>query len=805
MEAITGPSERRWTPAADGSPEMSRASGVILLDLTGQDRDITNYESAIRRGLEQLSSIERVDSTGVHRPWDFLVVDLPDGPMKNRALYEELLSHPTEPRLLLIVDGSNVADASNDWPLSLSPMFQANANRARVLVLRSLTGCTWRTSEIVPDGICFWKDDETGSWNREILQETLRLPEMFDEVFTSTKDIGAQLWSAGTFQQWFGSLPPRALEDAVFEVGRSLVGDDARLTVLRKLDQWFGKVSQKLQGSETEEQILQPDGAKDKQYKGISTSHSAANGAFGMTSRRRGVISRLVGFPSKQQSALGRLQNVLQETEQDNINLLTELDPRDGWDFEEVKKFRQRGLQLNRGDSLRSDRYSGSEHELLEELLKEFDDALAADYSLATTKHELALLRERVAPRDKNELISGRNYSEPYEELALAAAGHEGVSFSQLIDQLKAAEATPPRSLAIMIGKRAARIINTSWSRVLCAFMYLWLTLIVVFEIWGLSDGLPSMLPVPSEARDVAKTVVLITYLILSLLILVCGVSMINASAEIQEWGGKSGLKKIPEASKRNREFLEQVVVNEWVLFSFRKSATDFIDGLTISMEKLEEMVRDLLITPNEGLSAEGTPPRIPNPAVRVMGGELGQAAWYRQMSHVRKILRQEVVDQIRHQYRVRTPEFRTQRWASVAEELVSDLHEPTRRYLERIAETGVLHVDSSMGKDEIQRRRDLAKDYWGSFAEIANRIDSVVLLGKDDSMMQFIRSDDVTSLNRDEASITTIRFAPEPSRPIFSANGTFLGGITFTSATELAGVLRLVPYRNGLAQYEQD
>jgi len=745
--------------------------GVVLFDLTKDIEVPTSFDQAQEFGLKQLSRMDLTDIHGTYRPWDFIVVDSPSGLQENIRFYTSFLRSGTLPRLVVLVDDLVFDDKPANQQLLVPTVFQSNSERVRILGITSRTGCLWRIRDVRPDGLCYWEPDPDGHLNRDALLEGLRIPEVFDSVFEKTNGA-TELWSVGTKQAWFGSINETALKDGLYDVGQQLVGDDAFLSMLKNLGGWRDDVSTELLGGQAEADLINPNGSISGWYTRIKLAQSRCSDAFGLKSRRRGVLKRVASYPGLQSAALEEVSTSLLDADSQLKSMIKEVNPSDGWQYEEISRLGELGVVLSRDDTTRQTNYQDSAEGLLEQVINKMEQSLGAGYSLGSVRHELAMLDQLVKPRDEEEILKGRKLTKV------------------------------PVGPVLLLAKGTARFLSAMWRRCAAAFIYLWLLLMVIFEQFNVARGVPTLLPVPESVQSTARSVVTVAFLVTSSLIAICGLSLRRASSRIQEWGKRSGLNTIGQVVDENREFVNQLIMNEWILFPFRQRASDYLGGLITSVERLMGLVSDLLLNEVDESPSESPFTPGPNPAVRSMGDELSSSAWYRQMDAIKELLRTEIVEIIRHQYVVRTPEFKTKRWRSVAESMVDDLRPRIQEYVERIARTGVLHVDPAMGKEELDRRRNLAQEYWRNLEEIRKQLEDVVSVEPTETVVQFFQTDDIRRMEQSEDKLKIVRFAPEPSRTLLAERSSVFSEVTFTNTTELAGVIRLVPFRHGLVNY---
>ena len=737
---------------------------------------------------------EERTSQGLINPWNFLIIDTKDQIVKNQVFYKSFFESVNVPRMILIIDDSQGDELEH---VQLPILFEQHQQRIRIILVSSLTGCVWDVRSVQPDGICSWSETDTGTANLSAISDSLRIPEVFDAVFNVTSDMGADVWSVGTKQAWFGSIEQNALADAFNDVGLELLGDDARVAILRRLSPWIDDMGAELLGGQYEDDVLEEGGAARKWFQEVSANNRQAESAFGMKGWRRGALGRVAGFPSKQVTALDKVSGSMLACDEHVRTLIASIDASDGFQKSEISRLRAAGIQLNRFDVSRIDKYQGSDIKMLETALSKMDNALEKGYSLATVRSELEGLIQVTAPRTIEEILNGKKA----DGILLGGAdslGFEDVSLKELQVTVSKSARGAPKNPLVYLGRWAARLFQNMTFRVVASLLYLWLLLVFLFETLGLTDQVPSLVPTPGSARETGRLIMTVVFSALSLLVIFFGFCITYAAVRIQAWGRKSGISRVESALAVNLSFVNRIVLNDWVLWAFRNQAARYLRALDKSIENLGSVVRETFVQAGQIVSASA-PKTLPNPLVRQIGGELASAAWFRQMDDIKDMLKTEVISMVRHRYRTGTPEFRTERCDQIAEDLANDLRQPLLDYVTRLQHDGVLHVDTAMTVDEKEIREKLAAKYWGDFDELRISLTQVVEIGASDSLVQFIRSEDIMRIDRGNDRTVVVPFSPEPSRRLVGDSKRGISEIVFTQSTELAGVIRLTPFR-----YEQ-
>jgi len=771
---------------------MSGALEVAFLNLADEPSAPETFSDAIEIVATRRAQQNRSGEQGMVRPWNFVVVDTRHGLEENIEFYRSFFWSVNVPRMILLLDDSDLKEPER---LVMPALFEEQHQRLRLVLMSSLTGCSWDVRSVQPDGICSWSEEGTARANLQALVDALCIPEVYDQAFVTTSGMSAGVWSIGGKQAWFGSIESKALADAFRDVGSELLGDDARVAILKRLSSWLDEVGPQLLGREFEDDILEDNGDASGWFEEVFESCKSSEKAFGLRSWRRGMLHRVAAYPGSQIRSLVNLEKAMCACDDGVSSLLrTEINANDGFQRSELARLRAIGIQLNRADNTRSDRYRGSDIKVLEVALEEMDKALAQGYSLATVRAELEHLTQVVAPRTKDEIENGKKLTGDGGGTNDDRVGLSEVSLLGLSLQIhKAAESTTKKPL-VYIGKIAAQMFSNTAVRVLGSLFYFWIAAVFVFETLGLAKGVPSLVPVPESAREVARHVMTVVLLAVSFAAIVMGICIVLAAKSIQRWGVSAGVPRVEPARKKLEKFFKKMALNEWVLWAFRNSASRYLKALDKSIENLSHVLRETLIEGEVVSVVDGGQVR-PNPQIRKYGGELASAAWFRQMDDIKAMLKTEVIERVRHEYRIGTPEFRTDRCEQVAESLAQDLREPILRYIKRLQENGVLHIVAGMSEDEKERRVKLAERYWGDFAELRDSLREVIEVETLDPLVQFISSEDIMRIDQAADRATLLRFAPEPSRRLISDSKRKVD-VVYTQSTELAGAIRFVPFR---------
>jgi hypothetical protein len=272
----------------------------------------------------------------------------------------------------------------------------------------------------------------------------------------------------------------------------------------------------------------------------------------------------------------------------------------------------------------------------------------------------------------------------------------------------------------------------------------------------------------------------------------------------VDEWVAGWGIADVasPQATAEGRGGVEgrtlagrvlatarEVIAVDWLAANARTELgivlTRLADALDMLRGVLVEFERDRRAEQHDG--SETTPPPACNPAVRVDLEAPASAELHRRSDVIENIVTLDYIDAIIHALDAPWPLLTAKVEDRPGDRVVDEF----RPWLEQYA--SVLHRYGLFGhgvpfEEEarlllsrvgLERRRELLEAVWRGLA-----LDTLL---SDEDLLQFCRAEDLGLLDQD-ASYTVIRFAPATSGPP--------GSVVQTSSVFMAGVLRLVPLR---------
>jgi len=760
-------------------------SSVVHIDLDVEESPLESLDDLIMLNLSRLGPNLAVlgADRGIERPWDIVLTCSSANLEKHDALLESVLTNAVRPRLVLLLRAPELANGAAR--LSLPRVFSEQSQLVRVVVLTSETGSEWAPGDHKVKGIALWHHDQEGRETLPILVETLTMPEVFDSLFTESSSSQFEAWCIGTKQVWFGKLPAQPLAAALFEVGEGLVGDDGKIAVLRKLDEWRPPVE--LIGGAAESDILIEGGKKKTHLTGIRTQIKALSESAGV-GKKTGFIARVAASPGLQLGIVERLTADLRSLSSNVKEVLGSIDANDGFGVDERRLMDREGIQLNRPDDQR-ERFENLDSAMLETAVDGIKRAITQGHSLAPLRIQMEDLIQKVTPRPKEKIL---------EDFA-------PVDLSNEITLLEKASTKFPKSPVMRVGRRVAKVLQPSWARFVFFGLYVWGLFTTCFEIFD-KGNTRGFVPLPQAMRATASAIAVVLFVVLTVTIMVLGVVLNRTHSRIVAWGRSTGVSELTKSVNATESYLQSTAMNDWVLSKIRRASALQLQYLLEGLKRLGDLLRELLIEGSDHLGDITGDEYSPNPAVRRDFNDYTKYGVFSNIGLVTKILRMDVATIMETKLELRIPELRGKFRANFPHTLLDDVSEPLREYVDSVIKNGALSQDLAQSEESVQLRRDLTDNYWKDNSVIEKLIQDVVLVKDTDPIVQFVNPQNLLLVAKDVEDAVNVRFAPEPSRgevgkaPEVRAD--LASTWVFTEAVTCAGIVRMVGLRQGFVSY---
>jgi len=751
-----------------------REASVLVLDL-GEVNDAP-------KSYDELVKIHKPDfvSEGVVRPWNLLIIDKSESFSAHLQLYESILQSPTRPRLILLLDGQLFDKATSAPSVQLPEVFQDHRSQVRLISITDRAGCEWAVGEPLPSGIAYWSHDPDGETTIDVLCEPLAIEPVFNAMFEATETGGYDAWSLGTRQVWFGRLPQKATADSLYETGQALVGDDGDATLLPRSADW--EIPQALSGGATEDDLLTlSDGSILDSYQSIRRQISSEKPRFGITGRKQ-VLKRVSSFPEHH---LRIIKQVEEKSLTANTNvsvLLSSIDARDGFNEEENRRFDRLGIVIKRSDDRRSI-YRDVATQLNDRIVDGVRDWIRTGHSIAPLIITVDDTIEKVLPREPQEIVDD----------------FSSVSMEPSIEQLDKSRTNLPKGPLMKIGKLVAKALEPVWARFTFAVLFSWVVATGMFEAFD-QGRTPGFLPVPESIRAVTADIFVIVAIVLALVVLALGGLLLHVDSRIRSWGKRVGFLELERVIDQQQEFLESVVLNEWVLNKTRRRTAASLKFLNETLRGLSEVIRSRLIDNHESLAKQPDAQLSPNPAIRRDLNDVAAAGTFMQLDQVIAILRTDISTLIDEVLSLRIHEFKGIGAGAVPKQICDSIEQKIDLFVGHLMEEGPLNLDVSRSRESAFLRKRLIETYWKNVSLVSSAVHDSALTSRDARLLQFINADDLLHLDQQPSATAVVRFAPEPSREEIQKLAAHTDmNIIFTETTSCAGILRATGFRNSL------
>ena len=480
-----------------------------------------------------------------------------------------------------------------------------------------------------------------------------------------------------------------------------------------------------------------------------------------------------------------------------------EIDASDGFDFDEIDRFTNIGMQLNRDDDTRVKKYGSAVEDLRNTVVNRLQTTLASGFDIQLVLYELARLMKLTRPRSKEEIATGIAGYERIAGYESYENGYAGVSLDTNISKMQKALLTMPKGFSISVARIASRILEPLWARTLMAFLFLWTILLTIFEIFD-NGKTPGFIPSPEIVRRAQSHVIVLIGLMITILMVLIGLMLNSTNNKIRLWGVAAGGLEISSSIRANREFLERVALNDWVLYPTRREALNQLRSLEESILGIERIIQATMINGRELLKVSQEDKYEVNKNVREDLSEFQNIGEYANLSQVRKIVRTDILHIMKEKIRIAVFALEGERKEEVVRKLLDDLETKFEKQLVKLVRKGPLNSEVAVSPEGENLRQELAEQYWKELDSLHQAILEKVLLPESAPVVQLVSVNDLIRLNQDTSAAVQIRFSPRTSRENFTTTqfSYVTPDIIFTNGTSGAGLLRLLPFREGVVTY---
>ena len=574
------------------------------------------------------ANIEHTDS-GVVNVFRVVVTENLADLNSHAALYERLLHSALSIRVIIrCVTGNRPAMQAMESGV-IPESIQNAGDRVRMLIIEDNIGVYFGADRGTPEALAIWPDDPDGVRTLEIIDDALKMPEVFNAVFEKTKDAPFRAFSVGTRQAWFGRFPVDAISDVFKDVGLTITGGDSFSALERRPPEW--QETPHLCGNASESDLLIEGEGLSKVYKDTQNSVTNALRWFGLKSGYS-IPKRIARFKSTQLTAVSDLSQGLRFVDQTVGTLIGQVEASDGFSDEEATRIEKAGIRLYRDDDERS-RYKNERTTLLENVLKTILLALSNEQSISPYFGRLDDTISKIEPRTSDKI------REDFQERLLTPA----------TERLDDAEKSAPSGPAMRIAQKAATLFAERWFQILMATIGVFGLLGVLDHIFDeQSPDLLKDLPLMSNFRGELRIIAEILFVLFILAVFGAVILFSYADAEIKKWGRSLGFLNVKKAVDDHEAFIRTVALNDWILSKTRRSA---IEPLVLLRDAVLREVVDGLssVLTGEGVGQISVYDNHSfNPSVRRTFQAGAHIGIFKNLPQVKKVLSIDVVSIVR-------------------------------------------------------------------------------------------------------------------------------------------------------------
>ena len=289
----------------------------------------------------------------------------------------------------------------------------------------------------------------------------------------------------------------------------------------------------------------------------------------------------------------------------------------------------------------------------------------------------------------------------------------------------------------------------------------------------------------------------LIVYVLLTVLSIFI---LFYTNLQIRSWGNNLGLKQLENVTKKLKQNIENIVLNDIKFGQLRNNIKErlllykkLIDDIQEFVESSQDTFLNLQVQ-LDGLEDKSS--ELVNPKYVQKVTPISQVQSQGMFERVVSISRNEIIEILSSSSNNnlsklfgRTPEQFSQK---VSEEFQNNL----KQYISSIKIKGILEIDNLSNSESNKEKESLRAEIWKSDSIIKEPLEKIVEATKNDLTMQMISSDNIELLDRQNTDWRFIKFLPKTTVDWFS----FLNSdskkseITITEFSETAGFMRLIP-----------
>jgi len=291
-----------------------------------------------------------------------------------------------------------------------------------------------------------------------------------------------------------------------------------------------------------------------------------------------------------------------------------------------------------------------------------------------------------------------------------------------------------------------------------------------------------------------------IPLLIYGLLTLLSVLLMFITNAQIKNWGNNLGLKQFETVSKKLKQNIEDIVLNDIKFGQLRHTLSnqmllyknliveiqDYVENSEDSFMKLETETND-----DNGQSGE-----IVNPKYVQKVTPIAQGQSMGMFDRVVNISRSEIIEMLTRASNKNISKLFGRNPENFKDLVFQEFQNDLSSYIAIIKTKGILEIEDSTNKSINAKKEELKSEIWKNDSIIKEPLEKIIDSNKNDLTMQMISSTDIDLLDRQNTEWRFLKFLPKSTINWFSvlANSSSDSDYTLTEFSETAGYIRLIP-----------
>ena len=289
----------------------------------------------------------------------------------------------------------------------------------------------------------------------------------------------------------------------------------------------------------------------------------------------------------------------------------------------------------------------------------------------------------------------------------------------------------------------------------------------------------------------------LIVYVLLTVLSIFL---LFYTNIQIRSWGNNLGLKQLENVTKKLKQNIENIVLNDIKFGQLRNNLKDRLllyKNLIDNIQEFVESSQDTFLNLQVELdSSDDTSAELVNPKYVQKVTPISQVQSQGMFERVVNISRNEIIEILTKSANSNLSKLFGRTPEQFTHNVTEDFQYNLKQYISSIKNKGILEIDDLSNTESNKEKEALRAEIWKSDSIIKEPLEKIVEATKNDLIMQMISSDNIDLLDRQNTDWRFIKFLPKTTVDWFS----FLNSdskkseITITEFSETAGFMRLIP-----------